>query len=195
MMRRRALFIFVLAGITALSLGCGPGRSMPVVRMPVAQKQATIEKPKHKALPGSGNAKFDIIRPFFTKYIQRNEGLVDPFKSNLAMFAPKVSVVVTEAKQQKKENPKTPLEYHDLSYYRLTAIISGTALPKALVVDGKGNTYVVKLGTPIGNLGGRVTAITDDGIVVEQPGKPPVTMKLMESKKEMAKLIESMYEY
>lgn len=192
MMKRIALIIFLSV---LFSLGCGPRRMAPAVRPLVKQKQHKPKKLKSLVLKSSGNASFDILRPFFSRFIQKREGLVNPFKSNLAMFAPKVSVVVAETREQKKETPKTPLEYHDLSFYRLTAIISGIALPKALIVGQKGATYVIKLGTPIGNHGGRVTAITSDGVVVEEPGKAPITMKLIENTDEMAKIIESMYEY
>ena len=191
MMKRSVLSIFLALAFAA---GCGP-RRMPRVAMPRVKKKQAIEAKPQAVLKSSGNTNFDILRPYFTRFLQRRENLQDPFKSNLALFAPKVSVVVAETTEQKREAPKTPLEYHDISYYKLDAVISGTAIPKAMVVDNKGTPYVVKIGTPIGNKGGRVTAITSDGIVVEEPGTPPITMKLIENSKEMAKVIQSMYEY
>jgi len=191
-MKRVALITFLSVFFT---VGCGTRRLAPVAPPPIKKSQHKAKKSKSLILKSSGNANFDIIRPFFSQFIQKREGMVNPFKSNLALFAPKVSIVVAETREQKKEAPKTPLEYHSLDYYTLTAVISGTALPKALLVDRKGSTYVVKLGTPIGNQGGRVTAITSAGIVVEEPGKAPITMQLIENTHEMAKVIESMYEY
>lgn len=191
MMKRCSVIMFLAMAVT---MGCGP-RRMPRMVMPQAQKKHVVEPKPKPVLKSSGNANFDILRPYFSRFLQRRENLRDPFRSNLAIFAPKVSVVVAETKEQKRETPKTPLEYHDLSYYKLDAVISGTAIPKAMVVDNKGIPYVVKIGTPIGNKGGRVTAITSDGIVVEEPGKAPITMKLIENSREMAKVIQSMYEY
>jgi len=192
-MKRRTLTL--IGGLVLIAMACGP-RPMPNIPVPKPKKKAPEVTPKQQhVLKSSGNANFDILRPYFTRFLQKRESLPDPFKSNLALFAPKVSIVVAETREQKKETPKTPLEYHDLSFYKLDAVISGTAIPKAMVIDGKGTPYVVKIGTPIGNKGGRVTAITADGIVVEEPGKAPVTMKLIENSKEMAKVIQSMYEY
>ena len=191
MMKRNLLLI--ISGLFFV-IGCGP-RPLPTVAVPRPQKKHVVKAKPKAVLKSSGNANFDILRPYFARFMQHRESLTNPFKSNLAMFAPKVSVVVAETKEQKKEVPKTPLEYHDVSYYKLAAVISGTAVPKAMVVDGKGTPYVVRIGTPIGNKGGRVTVITSDGIVIEEPGKPPIAMKLIENTKEMAKVIQSMYEY
>ena len=177
-------------------IGCGPGR-IDSFKAPVTKHVQNKDKKSNKlaVFKSSGNTAFDIVRPFFIQFMQKGESLKNPFKSNLAMFAPKVSVVVDKAIEQKKEAPKTPLEYYDISAYKLTAVISGIALPKAMVIDRKGTAYLIKLGTPIGNKGGRVTAITASGVVVEEPGSPPITMQLVKSTNEMTKVIESMYEY
>lgn len=196
MMRRAKLYIIL--GLIALAWGCQEPDIN--VHVPISKQQKPLftkeKKNKVVTLPSSGNVKFDMLRPFFTKFIQSRGVVVNPFKSNLAQFAPKVQIVIEEKKKPvEKKEPRSPLEYHPLNTYKLVAVISGTAIPKAMVVDSKGIAYIVRVGTPIGNEGGKVTSITSDGIVVEIPGKQPVVMKLMESSSEMAKIIQNMYEF
>lgn len=65
--------------------------------------------------------------------------------------------------------PRTPLQQFELSQLRLVAIIRGAAeATRAVVEDSAGLGYIMRVGTPIGRNEGRVTAIEDDRIVIEE---------------------------
>ncbi len=65
----------------------------------------------------------------------------------------------------------TPLEQYDLSQLRLVAIITDERDPsgtRAVVEDGSGLGFIVRVGTSIGRTRGRVSAIERDKVVVEE---------------------------
>jgi len=62
----------------------------------------------------------------------------------------------------------SPLERNDLSQLKLVAIIWDIKEPRAMVEDGSGLGYVVKVGTPIGGNDGKVKAIHRNEVVVEE---------------------------
>lgn len=72
-----------------------------------------------------------------------------------------------------------PIRRVPLSALKVQGIIAGTASPRALVLHPDGTSHLVKVGTPIGNQLGQVTAITPKGVVVDEAfrdafGKLPV---------------------
>lgn len=62
----------------------------------------------------------------------------------------------------------SPLERYDLGQLRLVGIIWHVKEPRAMVEDGTGLGYIVKVGTPIGTNDGKVRAIKPNEIVVEE---------------------------
>jgi len=86
---------------------------------------------------------------------------VDPFKS---------FITIREELEEKeaREKPKTYLETLDLSQLTISAIILAGQEHWALVRDSKGDGHVIKVGTPIGRRGGRVTEILEDKVVVRE---------------------------
>jgi type IV pilus assembly protein PilP len=65
----------------------------------------------------------------------------------------------------------TPLEQYDLSQLRLVAIVTDERDPsgtRAVVEDGSGLGFIVRVGTAIGRTRGRVSTIERDRIVVEE---------------------------
>ena len=83
----------------------------------------------------------------------------DPFRSYLADMD----------KGKDKRGPLADTERFDLSQYRLTAVVSGTTSPRAMVEDPEGVGHVLKMGSKLGKNGGRVTRISGQGIrVIEE---------------------------
>jgi Tfp pilus assembly protein PilP len=62
----------------------------------------------------------------------------------------------------------SPLERYELSQLKLVGIVWDIKEPRAMIEDGGGLGYVVKLGTPIGNNDGKVKAIHRNEVVVEE---------------------------
>ena len=53
-----------------------------------------------------------------------------------------------------------------LEQYRLTALITGTSRPHAMVEDPNGSGHILRIGSRLGRNGGRVTRITGQGVTV-----------------------------
>lgn len=91
----------------------------------------------------------------------------DPFRSYLADM-------------DTGDGPARPLsdtERFDLSQYRLTAVVSGTTAPRAMVEDPDGEGHVLKMGSKLGKNGGRVTRISSKGIRVIEEFRAPTGQK------------------
>ncbi|MSP39108.1 MAG: hypothetical protein EXR70_11510 [Deltaproteobacteria bacterium] len=88
------------------------------------------------------------------------DGMRDPFRP-LTLRA--------KVNTRAREN-LSPLEQLDLSQLKLVGIVWDIKDPRAMVEDGAGLGYVVKVGTPIGNNDGKVKAIHRNQIVVEEFG-------------------------
>jgi type IV pilus assembly protein PilP len=88
----------------------------------------------------------------------------DPFKS---------FITVREELEEKeeREKPRTYLETLDISQLVISAIVLTDSENWALVRDSKGDGHVIKVGTPIGRSGGRVTEIHEDKVVVKESYK------------------------
>jgi len=140
------------------------------------------------------NPKATLLRPYFQAFVKKPvDGKVDPFRSNLARFAPHVEIA--EESTGPEEVEKTPLEYFDTDSYKLVLIMSGTARAKALVVDPKGKSYIVQAGTKIGNHDGKIVSITSTEVRIEEPTRPPILKVLEPPIVEMEKELQAVKEY
>ena len=72
-----------------------------------------------------------------------------------------------KASQRAREN-LSPLERYELGQLKLVGIIWGIKEPRAMVEDGTGLGYVVKIGTLIGPNEGKVKAIKPTEVVIEE---------------------------
>ena len=90
----------------------------------------------------------------------------DPFRSYLADMD----------KGKDKSGPISDTERFDLSQYRLTAVVSGTTSPQAMVEDPVVRS-VLKMGSKLGKNGGRVTRISSKGIRVIEEFRAPTGQK------------------
>lgn len=61
-----------------------------------------------------------------------------------------------------------PLQRWDTDKFGLTGVIWSVDVPRALLIDPEGIGHVVRLGTYVGRNWGKVTAISEDGIVVTE---------------------------
>lgn len=88
------------------------------------------------------------------------DGMRDPFRP---------MTLRAKVNTRAREN-LSPLEQLELTQLKLVGIIWDIKDPRAMVEDGAGLGYVVKVGTPIGNNDGKVKAIHRNQIVVEELG-------------------------
>jgi type IV pilus assembly protein PilP len=73
---------------------------------------------------------------------------------------------------------KDPTEMFEIDQYRLTAIITGTSQPKAMVEDPQGLGHVLHLGTRLGKNGGRVSRIISKEVTVMEETLDPAGHKM-----------------
>lgn len=139
------------------------------------------------------NPKWDAIRPFFDKFV--NQPLLthkDTFRDNLVKHVPKVDLPVPEPTATPTEETPVPiadevaagpLERYGANEYRLVMIMSGTVVPKAVVLDPIGNAWIVQKDARFGNKSGIVQNITQYSMIIQEPDqdkplektiKPPI---------------------
>lgn len=84
-------------------------------------------------------------------------GKRDPFSSFLARAT------------RSEDNPDAPpLQRWDTDRFVVTGIIWNVDAPRALLVDPEGTGHVVRHGTYVGRNWGKVTAISEDGVIVTE---------------------------
>jgi type IV pilus assembly protein PilP len=72
-----------------------------------------------------------------------------------------------KSRRPSREN-LSPLERYELGQLKLVGIVWDPKDPKAMVEDGAGLGYVVKVGTAIGNNDGKIRAIGKNEIVIKE---------------------------
>jgi Tfp pilus assembly protein PilP len=161
---RRTGLLLACAGLAGTVLACsgddegetttvrGSGRPLRA-KLPTKPKKPGDAKTPGK--PGTDDLSITEVGPFTYKPGR------DPFQSYFDITGPETA----------QTTPLEPLQKHDLSKFRLTAIVSGTVAPVAVVLDPNGKTFLVKRGTLIGPPRGRVAQILSDRVVVEREFK------------------------
>ncbi len=131
-----------------------------------APKTTTSAAPAAPAVPVVESTPEEKVEPPAHKeprYSYNPIGKRDPFKSYLAAEEENRQVM-----EKGSERHKTPLEKYTFDQLRLTAIISGTSRPLAMVEDPSNQGWTVHVGTRIGSNGGKVSAIMRSGIVITE---------------------------
>ena len=118
-----------------------------------------------KALKTKTPARFETDLTLPTKKAERPKipryspaGKRDPFRP-LALK--------TKVRSRPREN-LTPLERYELGQLKLVGIVWDIKEPRAMVEDGAGLGYIVKIGTPIGTNEGKVRVIKPTEILIEE---------------------------
>lgn len=177
------LLVAALLGTLAVSTSaCGEEELMerPVDPRLAARKGKAAKK---KGLPPDAlviiklnNPKWDLVQPHYKKFLaQKHATPKDAFRPWATKFIPRPQIADDEdgsadiSTVEEEEEPRGPLQQYPLKEYNLMVIMSGTAVPKAVVVDPKAQAYVVQRDTRIGNKGGIVESITQYMVVVKEP--------------------------
>ncbi len=156
---------------------------------------ATTPGPGAEATPeDQGNHKFTILKPYFKDFLRRPlDTQINIFRTNLDRFTPTVEIDADP--EQTEVSPRTPLEYYDVDSYRLVLIMSGTAQAKALVIDPRDKSYIIQVGTLIGNRAGKVTSISSTAVTIDEPGYSPVVKTLESPIDDMERELQAVQEY
>jgi type IV pilus assembly protein PilP len=137
--------------IVLTAYGCGSSGEGPIAQrlgLPIMGKTLT---PQTVLPPSTGPSALPVkAEPSYDP-----TGKPDPFQPP-----------VLEQTQQAKQ--LFPLEKFEVSEFQLVSTVSGSRGKKAMVQDPSGKGYLIKVGTPIGKNQGRVVAIADRQILIEE---------------------------
>ena len=121
--------------------------------------------------PGTGRARPNTLTPAVPKpqeaaddYRYRAQDRRDPLEPLLKDTPPDV----LRPKPRQPERPLGPLEHFDLSALKLVGIVWGELGRKALIKAPDGKSYFATLETYMGKYSGRVIAIENDRLVIEE---------------------------
>ena len=172
---RFQLCIVLLAGTAVVLASCGDEPA------PAGRKRREKKQKKEEGAagdPGSaaaadGNLAAKDGNPQEAPYsFNENFSGRDPFRSYLREFA------ITEVgREDPIEKIRTHLERFDLNELTPMAIITGTAVPKAMVTDPSGMGHVIQPGTRLGRRGGKVVRISTNSIVIRHVDEELGTVK------------------
>ena len=161
------IILSVVIGCGALVLFCGVsgGETGKTEVFKIPKEEKAVTKPVQETK--QPEAQPQKVEPTAEKdteeipYSYDPTNKVDPFKS---------FITIREELEEKeaREKPRTYLETVDLTQLTISAIILAGAEHWAMVRDSKGDGHVIKVGTPIGRRGGRVTEILEDKVVVRE---------------------------
>ena len=181
---KKSLFIYVLLG---LLLFLGRGGAQEEKESPSQKTKEAIEK--FKKAPATVGQGLEALKEAGKSKLQETLAGKEPAKAEAGISSlpakkpeqperPRYSSVgkrdpfrplslKPKASQRAREN-LSPLERYELGQLKLVAIVWDIKEPKAMVEDGTGLGYVVKIGTLIGPNEGKVKAIKPAEVIIEE---------------------------
>jgi type IV pilus assembly protein PilP len=137
--------------IVSLVASCGGSTPPPVSRPPPPPPAKASPKPEPLAIEEAKDT-----------FVYSPIGKRDPFRS------PIDDLLVTQT-----ATSHCPLCRWDVDQLKLVAVVTGTGSPVAMVEDPNGVGHMVRQGTTVGKLGGKVTSIQRDLVVVTESSHDP----------------------
>jgi Tfp pilus assembly protein PilP len=176
----RVLIALLLGGAAVEVSACGEEEKMERPVDPRIARRRGREAKQAGPAPDAlvviklDNPKWDLVSPHFKKFLaQKHATPKDAFSPNTTTFIPRPVIAQDDDQVQdlpiEEEIPRGPLEQFPLSEYGIKSIMSGTAVPKAMVVDPKGEAYIIQKDTKMGDKGGIVESITQYMVIVKEP--------------------------
>ena len=160
----QALWLMALVALLGLGVsGCeflGLGGSSNTKAPPKKSKPAGGGGAKDGPAGPSAKEEEDEVeyeRPEYPNQTRRN-----PFLPDMEVIQPQEELAEGQLR------PLEPLEKYAIGQLTLAAIISETAVPKAMFLDPKGFGHVVKEGDRVGQNGGKITDIRDNEVEVRE---------------------------
>src|SRR3990167_7235426 len=181
---KKSLFIYVLLGLLLFPAW---GGAQEEKESPSQKTKEAIEK--FKKAPAAAGESLEALKEAGKAKLQETLAGKEPAKAEAGISSlpakkpeqperPRYSSVgkrdpfrplslKAKASQRAREN-LSPLERYELGQLKLVAIVWDIKEPKAMVEDGTGLGYVVKIGTLIGPNEGKVKAIKPTEVVIEE---------------------------
>ena len=150
------LVLFIVTGFLFILPACGDDKPKPESQETKVEATSEIAKKKSvkKAVTDQKESHKEVV-----KYYYDPMGKKDPFKPLVREGAIISGSILGDF-------PLTPLQKYTLAELKLVAIITGTENPGAMVEDSKGDGYIIKKGTLIGDRYGEVVKIEKNEVVI-----------------------------
>jgi len=120
-----------------------------------------------------------VLEPHFRKLLkQEHAPAKDVFAPQVLKLIPRPELPAEDEDEEEVslleveavvESPKGPLEQFSLRDYELMMVMSGTAMPKAVVTDPAGSAFVIQVEDRLGSGGGIVEAISQYTLTIREP--------------------------
>lgn len=179
---RILLGLFVLVTVVPFA-GCGDDFVPPARPVDPRKNRPGGDKKKNKLLDPAGmvtvqitNPRWDMLKTHFEKMsTKRHSPVHDVFRPQVLNFIPRPELPEPDTAgpvadiDTPFEEVRGPLQLFPLTDYELLLVMSGTAMPKALVVDPKGQTHIVTRDMRMGDAGGIIEHISQYMVVVREP--------------------------
>jgi type IV pilus assembly protein PilP len=143
-----------LTCLVLLAAGCG---EEPVATTPAPAPKAPIAPPSPGG-EGEASAEAELVDPANAAptYTYNPKGRRDPFQSYRHDLA------------DDQDKVQTPLMAYELGQLSVVAVVWDATKRRALIADPRGETHVVKEGSPIGKNDGLVIHIGDNIVLVKE---------------------------
>lgn len=141
--------------------GCEADPGVPVTQVQTASQIKTRRSSIDRSALEIADGNWKPVKSWEVQLSPRN-----PFKG----FS---DTMIAEMVQQQQLNAdgamaveQLPEQLYNIKDYKLMGVITGTAEPKAFVIDPAGNRFVLRRGSLVGNNNGSVSSIRRDGVEV-----------------------------
>jgi|GEM_PF-638918 len=131
-------------------------------------KDKDKEEPKQEAVAVAEESTAQLQED----YVYTSVGKRDPFRSVFDEMG-------VDAEDLGGEIPTSPLQEYEASSFELAGIVWGVASPVAMVIAPDGQSYIVKVGTLMGQNWGKVTKIMRDRIIITEVSRNPSGPKII----------------
>ncbi len=140
---------------------CEPDPGVPVKTVSSASKTQARKSTIDRAQLEIADGNWKPVKNWEIQISPRN-----PFRG----FTDTMLAELVQQQQMKAEGlapvEQLPEQLYNVKDYTLVGVITGTAEPKAFVIDPAGNRFVLRRGSLIGNNNGSVSSIRRDGVEV-----------------------------
>lgn len=192
-----AIAVFATVGFL---IGCDSGAPAAQNQHPAAARAAAIAAQQQGQAKTAAlvevdedevtNERWDMLAEHFERFAMRPPSThKDIFRSNLDKFAPPIDPSVAEGldsegvetlpdPMEHKKEDTPPLKRFAADEFKAVIVMTGTATPKALLKDPKGDTHIVTLDDEVGNEDGVVASITQHEVVIKHADPKPVRLSV-----------------
>ncbi|MGI5829467.1 MAG: pilus assembly protein PilP [Bradymonadia bacterium] len=161
---RKAALVSLLCMAMGSSYGCEEEYSVPVSTVQTASQTKARQGSLNKQALELAEGNWQPAKNWERQNYQRN-----PFRGFIdAIMAERINEINRKAMDEEGggESITLPAQMYSVKDYKLIAVITGTADPKAFVLDPSGNRFVLRRGDLVGNNNGTVSNIQRDKIEV-----------------------------